>query len=255
MKKKSTAGVLALLFGHFGVHRFYLGQQKLGRIYLIATLVLFLGSVRNDAPLVLLMPLIGLIDAILFFSMPKEDFDEKYNEKHLQQSRHQAPAAQLPMARSFQVPVTGATTEFSHKAAGIQKFRDFDFEGAATAFKKALEQKFDDPAVHFNLACCYSLLERPDPAFFHLGKAVHFGFVDFDKIEQHDGLAYLRALPAFRQFVNNGYQHAVRPLDLPAEPMLAEVPAPDLLAQMKKLEDLRQQGILTEEEYRKMVGQ
>ena len=52
MKNKTTAGIFALLFGPIGLHRFYLGERKLGRLYMIATALLFMMSVRVDAPIV-----------------------------------------------------------------------------------------------------------------------------------------------------------------------------------------------------------
>ncbi|MBI1224242.1 MAG: NINE protein [Bacteroidetes bacterium] len=251
MKNKTTAGLFALFFGPLGIHRIYLGERKLGRLYAIATAILFVMSIRADGPFVLLMGVISFIDAVLLLSMDREEFNEKYNQRYL----NRPPLATTARPKR-QLQVAAITTEAAnpHKALGIEKFKDYDYDGAAEEFKKSLAIKFDDPAVHFNLACCYSLSERPDPAFFHLTKAVHFGFIDFDKIEKHEGLSYLRTLPEFRDFVKKGYQVNSAIPEQTAD-LLAQKPTekqPSLLEQIKKLSELREQGILTEEEYNGM---
>lgn len=249
MKNKTTAGIFALFFGPLGLHRFYLGERKLGRLYLMATALLFMASVKMDGPIVLLMGILSFIDGVLLLSMGREEFNEKYNQRYLNKPIKVAEAA--PRYKSS--PVAPVETPNPWKVNGIEKFKDFDYEGALEDFKKSLTVKYDDPAVHFNLACCYSLSERPDPAFFHLTKAVHFGFVDFDKIEKHEGLSFLRTQPDFRDFVKKGYQlHLSQPEQAPD--LLAQKPTsqPSLLDQIKRLSDLREQGILTEEEFQGM---
>jgi TM2 domain-containing membrane protein YozV len=262
MKSKNTAGVFALLFGPLGLHRFYLGEKRMGKLYLIGSFVLFFFSVKVNAPLVFIMGILSFIDAVLLFSMDREEFNEKYNQRFLNRSVPNAEAA--PSTRPARQPNRGklphaaaptATESNLWKAAGIEKFKDYDYDGAMEDFKKSLTTKFDDPAVHFNLACCYSLNEHPDPAFYHLTKAVHFGFVDFDKIEKHEGLAHLRTQPEFKDFVKKGYQlHSALPGE-PAQDLftpleLSQTPTkPSLLDQIKRLSNLREQGILTEEEF------
>ena len=67
MKNKNTAGILALIFGWFGAHRFYLGQTGLGVMYILLNFIFFIPF------------LLGLIDAISFFTMSEEEFDFRYN--------------------------------------------------------------------------------------------------------------------------------------------------------------------------------
>ncbi len=232
-----------------GLHRFYLRQKGLGVLYFITTIGLFFFSMAVDGPVVFMMFLIAFIDAMVFLSMPQEEFDFKFNP--FAQAKESRPKVKREKA-DFQ----RNTPQLSPaKASGIEKFRDYDIDGAIADFKKSLSEKFDDAAVHFNLACCYSMLEKADPAFFHLSKSVHFGFVDFDKIEKHDGLAWLRTTPDYQDFVKKGYQ-LVAALPAPEIDLLSQ-PVPEratkkempLLEQIAQLSELRKKGILTEEEY------
>lgn len=71
-KSRTTAALLALLLGGLGVHRFYLGTWGLGLVYLILTLVL---------PGAGYLP--ALVEAIRFFAMSPERFDDQYNLRSL----------------------------------------------------------------------------------------------------------------------------------------------------------------------------
>ncbi len=116
-------------------------------------------------------------------------------------------------------------------------------------------------ALHWNLACAYSLSENAEKAFFHLDRAVMNGFNDIKRIKEHDALAYIRIQKDFENFEKNGFR-LVPPMDLPAEPEKPAVTAPemspDLLDQLNKLGSLREKGLLTEEEFsaqkRKLLG-
>ena len=63
-KSKTTAGILALLLGGIGIHRFYLGQWW-GIFYLLFC--------WTGVPLV-----IGLIEGIVFFSTSDQKWNAKY---------------------------------------------------------------------------------------------------------------------------------------------------------------------------------
>ena len=252
MKDKTLAGLLALILGSLGIHRFYLGQYKLGILYII---LLFTG----------VSAILGLIDAVMFLTMNQEDFDDKYNTRGAsyerstrrrtspKERRNQKSRPDLrkhPQAPRRKPVATRKKNPF--KLSGIQKYKDYDFEGAIDDFKKALAVDSRDIAVHFNLACAYSITEQAGKSLNHLDYAVKNGFVDFDKIKNHDALAYLRIQDSFEEFVKNGYC-----LDKPVEvketpkPIVMEEPSisTDLLEQIKKLGELREKGFLTEEEF------
>ncbi len=265
MKDKNIAGILALFLGGFGIHRFYLGQTGLGFFYLIFCWF----------PL---MWIIGLIDAIAFFAMDPDNFNIKYNkrfyetaprgkgktdfdrdkkyayDRHMrrQEVRRERRDDRQPQRRQ---PAPTRNNE-QEKASGIRKFKDYDYEGAISDFEKALKIDPKDVAVHFNLACTYSLMEKVDKAFYHLDKAVDLGFSDFKRIKEHDALAYLRIQPEFEEFEKNGFR-LTRQLEQPQEDLL-QLNNEDLLQQLQKLGDLREKGLLTEEEFatqkKKLLG-
>lgn len=262
MKKKGIAFVLAFFLGVFGVHRFYLGQRKLGMAYLAIFIVGFIHitTVRywDGPPLFIITALIGFIDSILFLAMPKEEFDTKYNS-----GKTAYPALETKRAtrqnfrqknRQKKQRFAGTRTS-SFKISGLEKYKDYDYEGAIQDFKKALDEKYEDPAVHFNLACCYSIMEEPDTAFFHLDKAVEFGFEDFDRIQAHDALAFLRTNTEFDQFAANNYrktaQLAAPEEDLLSTPVAKPIPLMDgdILEKIASLGELRDKGFLTDEEF------
>ncbi len=297
MKDKNVAGILALLFGSFGIHRFYLGQPVRGIFYM---LFFWTG----------IPALIGFIEAIIFFVMDKEVFDVKYNRQRMnverrfrnegyESERERYREHRREKRRERRTPrynprpqrkATGSTPPRTrkktnpYKLTGIKKFKDYDFDGAIEEFKKALGVDAKDAAVHFNIACAYSMEEQVDEAFFHLSKAVENGFVDFDRIQNHDSLAYIRAMDLFPEFVKNGYKIPVKEsrkqtpkeeikkeikkdtppikeelkeLPPPQENLLDEIPA-DLLEQFEKLEQLKNKGFLTEKQFelqkKKLLG-
>ena len=280
MKDKNVAGILALFFGWLGIHRFYLGQVGLGIVYIF------------------LMPIMGfiaLIDAIIFFSMDENEFDYKYNRRYVdrrdryqerdtdfdrreyERRRRQKERSEYreraqrenyrrdrPPQRQKQYERPAQKKNNPYKLSGIRKYKDFDYDGAIEDFNKALEIDDKDVAVHFNLACSYSLNEDQEKAFFHLDKAVDYGFNDFKRIKEHDALAYLRIQPQFEEFERNGFR-LIQKLEAPKQdylelPVSSAAPAanenpqkmpssPDLLDQLQKLGELRDKGLLTEEEF------
>ncbi len=68
MRNKYTAGLLGILFGFLGAHRFYLGESGAGCGYL------FLGLIFPPLPM-----LIGLIEGLQLLSLDDATFDARYN--------------------------------------------------------------------------------------------------------------------------------------------------------------------------------
>jgi len=71
--KRVIAGVLAILLGTFGVHKFILGYQNEG-------LIMLLTSILTCGILAGLMGLIGLIEGIIYLTKSDEEFYYIYQE-------------------------------------------------------------------------------------------------------------------------------------------------------------------------------
>lgn len=91
MKSKTTAGVLALFLGGLGAHKFYLGQNVLGVIYF-----LFCWTY--------IPALIGLVEAIIYFTMNDDQFHMKYNGDFLLDGGYQATLS-VPHRVAYQPPI------------------------------------------------------------------------------------------------------------------------------------------------------
>lgn len=253
MKKKSTAATLALILGVFGVHRFYLGERFKGMVYLALFGISMIATVEEGAPFIFFPAILGLIDSVLFFVKPKEEFDQKYNKKYLEDDyppRRRRQNRRVEEPRRRRIPVESMNT---FKESGMRKFDEYDIVGAITDFRKSLNADFKDSKVHFLMACCYSINEEPEKSLFHLDKAVDFGFIDFDIIHNSDSLAFLRTHNRFEEFVKNSYQI---PRYLPQDEdeqldQMSDEKASDLLDQIAELGKLYEKGVLTPEEFQK----
>ena len=139
MKDKTTAGLLAIFLGGLGVHRFYLGQTGLGFFHLI-----FCWFPVSW--------LVGFISGLVILTMDDDKFNLKYNPEQYRvvkrgnrreereirrddrrrpqesQRRNTAPVRQ-PMNQDKQQQL---------KKSGIDKYKDYDYQGAIEEFKKAL---------------------------------------------------------------------------------------------------------------------
>lgn len=73
-KSKVAAGVLAILLGDFGVHKFYLGQTGVGIIYLVFFWTFIPG-------------LISIAEGIVFLTLSDADFAARYGTAELARQR------------------------------------------------------------------------------------------------------------------------------------------------------------------------
>lgn len=239
---------MALFLGWVGIHRFYLGQVGRGILY----------AVFCWFPLIWI---IAFIDAIMLFSMDNDVFDVKYNKDYLKGNLRQPDYDRSRRSTDFErreIKVSSppppaparkmpADRPNPHKTAGLEKFKDYDYFGAIADFKKSLEIAPQDIATHFNIACAYALIEKKEEAFSHLDKAVSLGFRDFQKIKEHHALAYLRIQKEFDDFEDNGYRLQASAAKNNDENLLAS--QPDLLDRLSKLAELREKGLLTQQEF------
>ena len=69
--KRVVAGIVAILFGSLGIHKFILGYQKEGIIMLVVSLLSF-GFLAG------LVALVGLIEGIIYLTKSDEEFYQTY---------------------------------------------------------------------------------------------------------------------------------------------------------------------------------
>jgi TM2 domain-containing membrane protein YozV len=79
-KSKATAGILGILLGDFGAHKFYLGETGMGILYLVFFWTFIPG-------------LIGLIEGIMYLTMTDDDFQRRFGG----QATNVGPAAAPPL--------------------------------------------------------------------------------------------------------------------------------------------------------------
>ena len=67
--------------------------------------------------------------------------------------------------------------------------------------KRLVQLRPNDPLAHYNLACSYALLKRPDQAIKTLRRAVELGYRDFRYMREDRDLDSIRHDPRFRQLL------------------------------------------------------
>lgn len=70
-EKKLVAGILAILLGAFGIHKFYLGYTQAAVIMLVATVITcgFAGAI---------MSIIGIVEGIMYLTKSDQEFVDMY---------------------------------------------------------------------------------------------------------------------------------------------------------------------------------
>jgi TM2 domain-containing membrane protein YozV len=92
-RNKNIAGILALLLGGLGVHKFYHGHPVIGTCYILFMLGCWGGMAalessyyNNDGPTMILGCLLFvfylscMIEGIVYLTMKKSNYDKRYNE-------------------------------------------------------------------------------------------------------------------------------------------------------------------------------
>jgi tetratricopeptide (TPR) repeat protein len=70
-----------------------------------------------------------------------------------------------------------------------------------TIDKRLVHLRPRDPLAHYNLACSYALLKRPDLSLKTLRRAVELGYRDFRYMREDRDLESVRRDPRFRQLL------------------------------------------------------
>jgi Flp pilus assembly protein TadD len=91
------------------------------------------------------------------------------------------------------------------KSKALAKLLEYDVHEALDLLKKAQQLDPEDYEVYFHLACAYSNLEDAENGYENLKLAVQHGMNDFEKILNHDMLAFLRLQDPFERFQESGF--------------------------------------------------
>src|SRR5438874_2155013 len=67
--------------------------------------------------------------------------------------------------------------------------------------KRLVQLRPHDPLAHYNLACSYALLKRPEQSLKTLRRAVELGYRDFRYMREDHDLDTIRHDPRFRQLL------------------------------------------------------
>lgn len=251
MKNRILAGLLALLLGTFGVHRFYLKDFGGGIFYLF---LLFI-TAKFAFPVT---GILGVLEAIRIFNMSNKEFDEKYNKDKTEdwdkfESRRRRRSTEKPAHKNTREVRRKPTRRKSifpkrnpFRKSALEKYENYDFKGAISEYKKALDISPDDPELHYEIARAHSLVENKELAFRHLDTAIQYGLKKPERINTSEDLAYIRIQPEYEKFKLNNYQLSLQSIG-PAKKDLLDDDI--LLAQLKKLSELREKGLLSSYEF------
>ncbi len=259
-RNRTTAAAISFILGAVGGQRFYLRQS--GPAFFM--IFMLIATSFKIAPIFFIF---GIFEAVRFLSMSDQTFDRKYNryasknrrddyleqrrERQVQKSRNRTNKRQ----ERRQPGRSAAVKANPFKNSGIKKYKDYDLEGAIEDFSQGLNINPNDIALHFNIACAYSMTEVKDKAYYHLSKAVELGFKDIEKIKSKDDLAFVRIQPEFDEFEANGFKLGARSMSQAKsgrgqqsdEDMI--ITDDVLLSQLNKLAELRKKGLLSTEEF------
>jgi tetratricopeptide (TPR) repeat protein len=193
--------------------------------------------------------ILGLLDAVLLLAMPKAEFDYKYNGGKKQQSVNPYQRAKKENYTLYRTPAK--VQGDSSIARGIEFYKKEAYAEAILSFKRALEEDPDSAAAHFNLACCYAILQNAEDSYPHLALAVELGFNDFDRIQNHEALSFLRRRDDFKAFQQNGYRvvQQLSPGTAPDTLELRSESRESVLDQLEHLGEKLERGELSRDEF------
>ena len=247
MKNKFVAALLAFFLGMFGAHKFYLRDPGAGIFYIMLTIMT--ASFRFP-----IASILGFIDGLRYLMMSPEEFDKKFNSRFFKSRQRKYQKRKKRQHEYYEVKKPKNTKKRTvrnnpFKKSGIKKYKDYDIEEAIEDFEKGIKLEPKDISLHFNMACAYSLLENKELAYKYLSKAVDLGFKDYNKIQTHDDLAFLRIQDDYEEYKKSGYRKRGEK-ESQIQGDLEETPMNDvLLSQLNRLMELRKKGVLTENEY------
>jgi len=251
-RNRVIAALLAFVGGTFGLHKLYLRDSG-GFIFFLFMMFISFGLGIPIATF------IGFLQGFKLITMSDEEFDRQHNRGYVQRDTRLEKRRdenfkryQTEDQRRGYSPPKAVIKNNVFKASGLAKYKEFDLEGAIEDFKKGLELEPNDIALNFNIACAYSLTEQKSLAYQHLAKAVNLGFTDFERIQTHDDLAYVRIQKEFDEFRQNQYRRVPASLLTSIDSGKTQESSSEsalVLEQLEKITSLRDRGLLSQKEF------
>jgi hypothetical protein len=135
----------------------------------------------------------------------------------------------------------------------VQSYNAKDYNNAIAILSRALAVTPTHNIVHFNLACLYSLTNQKSESFASLGKAVEYGYVNFEKIRTVADLQWIRSQAEYSEFVRHGYKFAPAVNSANAKSDIISKTQDsgngDIIEKIERLGKLKEQGHITEAEF------
>lgn len=128
-----------------------------------------------------------------------------------------------------------------------------DYYSAISAVRQIIEITPDDSKKYIDLACLLSLTQNLE-SYTALEKAILLGYSNFEKVNGDPNLDWLRKQPDYEKFVANGYKK-VDVDNSKTEPSMEKQDKKgsslneDVIQKLEKLAELKDRGILTDEEF------
>jgi uncharacterized membrane protein len=132
-------------------------------------------------------------------------------------------------------------------------YKQKDYASAIGILRRMLEITKDNQ-TYFNLACCLSLSENKE-GLEALSKAIEYGYSNIEKVKTYEPLVWLRQLPEYDGFLKNGFKYTASestvnaaksaPFNISNEGVIND----QVIAQLEKLGKLKEQGLITDEEF------
>ncbi|WP_236973875.1 NINE protein [Membranihabitans maritimus] len=307
-KDKTLTAVLSFFGGMIGLHRFYLGQRGLG-IFMIILTFFTMGLLTALISLIDTITFFTMDQEVFDLKYNNDrgnnetrkhrrkknfnsnnetpDYERRENRRFGQRERRSQESRYKRKSKTNYRPTRRVskrdkkekykellTQLKKHKERGIDLFKDYDFEGAISNFKRVLDIDSSNVAAHFNIACAYSQIEKPDKAMFHISEAVKNGFDDFERIKKHEKLAYARIQPEWEEFARNKFilkstvteePKPTESVDISEDEIKESQPqevdilnqqenkkpleGEELFSNLKRLKEQRERGLITDSEF------
>lgn len=111
MKNKTTAGILALLLGGLGAHKFYLGRIFQGLLYFIFCWTF-------------IPALIALVEGIWYLTMSDADFNARFNPGFMMMAQPQAQNIVVNVANHANSPAQAAVVDITDRIRSLLDLRN-----------------------------------------------------------------------------------------------------------------------------------